>query len=83
MMHSFTAIHIDFFMLLKILSLSIISVHLLVGDLNNPLRVIYLGLYSAGSFYQIYSKASLHYIALFSHGLPYTASSWTAVAEIP
>ena len=74
---------VEFLMLLKDFSLSIISVHMSVGSLYNPLRVISLGLYSTASLYRIYSKASQHLIALFSHGLPYRASSWTAVAEIP
>ena len=83
MMYYFTAATCWSFILLKILSLIIISVHLLVGDLYNPLGVISLGLYSTGSLHQMYSKASQHWIALFSHGLPYTLSPWKASADIP
>ena len=51
------------------------------GRSNNHLRVIYLALYSAGSWYQIYSKASQHWISLSSHGLPYTTSPWEALQK--
>ena len=50
---------VEVFMLLKIL----------VGDLNNLLKVIYLSLYSAGSLYETCFKASQHWIALFSQWL--------------
>ena len=74
---------VEVLMLLKDLSLSIIPVQMLVGDLYSPLRVISLGLYSVGSLYQTCSKESWNWISLFSHFLPYTASSWVVVAKIP